>query len=89
MSDQDSITLENAILFIMFKDGENFKQMTAKMIFDDLAEKKWLSDLKISDIEEILKNNDKNMFKVHKNNDENYYELDDVGIKYAHNIHFY
>ncbi len=80
----DQITLIEAILLVLFGTGENFKKMTSKEIYERLSELKWISNLKETDVEDSLKNNEK-MFKIEGDT----YTLSDRGISLVYNINFY
>ena len=78
------ISLTDAILTILFYDGENFKKMTVQEIYENLVELNWIHNIKKTDIEIELKNNEK-MFGV--NNE--LYTLSDYGICCAYKVDFY
>jgi hypothetical protein len=83
MSD-DQITLIEAILFLLFLSSEKKEKMTSKEIYERLSELKWVANLKETDVENQLKNNEK-MFKIEGDT----YDLSDHGISLAYNVNFY
>lgn len=83
MSD-DQITLPESILLVLFGTGENFKKMTSKEIYEKLNGFKWITNLKETNVEDCLKNNEK-MFKIEGDT----YALSDHGISLAYNVNFY
>ncbi len=80
----DKITLIESILFLLFLSYEKSKKMTSKEIYEKLSELKWIPNLKETDVEDHLKNNEK-MFKIEGDT----YAISDYGISLAHNINFY
>ena len=83
MSD-DQMTLIEAILFLLFISSEKKENLTSKEIYERLNELKWIANLKETDVENQLKNNEK-MFKIEGDN----YALSDHGISLAYNVNFY
>ncbi len=80
----DQIALIEAILFYLFLSGEKSKKPTSKEIYERLSELKWISDLKETNVEDSLKNNEK-MFKIEGDT----YTLSDYGISIVYNVNFY